>query len=228
MLTRAKVMGPSLNGKWIINIPILNGIPDDEAEGQELKNSYNVKISENSKLEKTNQKSNYAIVKESYDDWDTRELKFNGYSNAKVKVDSWSTEVEVENKDVINENSAEYFTEAIVCNIGGVSNLIKTGDIVIVGFEDNDMGRPIILGHLLTTSLMDKMSDYPNMHLNTLSIDNTANLPLNTKIDIPANNSNEKLLKLTTEDISNLWYFYKNFLETFGSIQNLNNKINSK
>jgi hypothetical protein len=41
---------------------------------------------------------------------------------------------------------SDFTTEATVCGIGGIQNYINVGDTVYVGFEDNDMGRAIILG----------------------------------------------------------------------------------
>ena len=47
-----------------------------------------------------------------------------------------------------NATETNELSEAIVCSLPNSSNLVNIGDIVIIGFEDNDTSKPIILGHL--------------------------------------------------------------------------------
>lgn len=42
----------------------------------------------------------------------------------------------------------EIFAEASVVCIPGIEVHLEVDDIVVVGFEDNDIGKPIILGYL--------------------------------------------------------------------------------
>ena len=37
---------------------------------------------------------------------------------------------------------------ATICSLPNISNQLSVGDVVFVGFEDNDIGKPVILGHL--------------------------------------------------------------------------------
>lgn len=52
--------------------------------------------------------------------------------------------MEFNKKELVN---AELNWAAIVC-IPGLEIEYKVGDIVVVGFEDNDLGSPIVLGYL--------------------------------------------------------------------------------
>ena len=37
---------------------------------------------------------------------------------------------------------------ATLCSLPNSKNILAKGDVVFVGFEDNDIGKPVILGHL--------------------------------------------------------------------------------
>ena len=39
---------------------------------------------------------------------------------------------------------------ATICVLPNISNVLNVGDIVFVGFEDNDLSKPIILGQLFS------------------------------------------------------------------------------
>ena len=47
-----------------------------------------------------------------------------------------------------NATETNELSEAIICSLPNSGNLVNIGDIVIIGFEDNDTSKPIILGHL--------------------------------------------------------------------------------
>lgn len=203
MLTRAKVIESADNNKgykWWVNIPILNGIPDNESEGESQRKLYNAKVQTNSLLKEEDQKSKTAIVKETYEDWDTRALKFNGSNSNGDKVDSWN----------FYNQREDFLTQASVCGIGGISNYINVGDTVIVGFEDNDMGKPIILGHLLTQKLEENRDTYPSLNLQSLKVignsngfnDNTS-LPNTTKFKFPDGSV------ITITQLQDMLNFYK-------------------
>lgn len=197
-------------GKWWVNIPILNGIPDSESEGKALKDIYDDAVKINSKKEESKREKPHAIVKQSYEKWDNRLDKFQGYDNKGNKVESWDP---IWND--LNQYEAEFFMEASVCSIGGVSNIIHIGDIVIVGFEDNDMGKPIILGHLLTDSLNtstyydNESRSFPSLKLGALGVKESVTLPSNTTFTLPTGKT------VTMADLSELLNFYKSFNDAF-------------
>ena len=92
----------------------------------------------------------------------------------------------------IYENSAskslpngEYILEAVVCYSPGTIGGFKEGDCVFVSFEDNDNGRPIILGKLYRGNEPTPSSYFQGDSLNVQTV---AHLPSNTSIgSIPAN-----------------------------------------
>lgn len=62
----------------------------------------------------------------------------------------------------------------------GIEINYNINDVVIVGFEDNNVGRPIVLGYLKLDGVdLDK-----ELHINAtdLTVSSKANLPLNTNI----------------------------------------------
>ena len=89
--------------------------------------------------------------------------------------------------------------EATLCTLPNAQNVVNPGDIVYVAFENNDMGRPVILGHLYqepsrTTTCID-------LQLRTLKVEDKVNskvssakLPYNTSIDMVTANDMQKLL----------------------------------
>lgn len=54
------------------------------------------------------------------------------------------------------------------------------GDIVYVGFEDNDRGHPVVLGYLLRTFDTTDIENAPSVRLNSAEVTDNVNLPYNT------------------------------------------------
>lgn len=67
---------------------------------------------------------------------------------------------------------------AITCSPAGVISNFKVGDVVIVGFEDNMIGKPVILGYLNN----GKADSLPDINALSLNIVTEAKLPYNTMI----------------------------------------------
>lgn len=63
----------------------------------------------------------------------------------------------------------------------GIYNSLQEGDVVLVGFEDNDAGNPVILGHLYREALNNIQSS-PTIIADVLQVNNQTNLPTNTTI----------------------------------------------
>lgn len=63
----------------------------------------------------------------------------------------------------------------------GVYNSLQEGDVVLVGFEDNDAGNPVILGHLYREAL-NNIQSFPTVIADVLQVNNQVNLPTNTTI----------------------------------------------
>lgn len=70
-------------------------------------------------------------------------------------------------------------SEATICTIPNYAPNVRVDDIVYVGFEDNDYGRPILLGYLYT----DKdIETYGDLVLGSLEVKTNATLPKDTSI----------------------------------------------
>ena len=86
-------------------------------------------------------------------------------------------------------NSAQFtaipdLPSAAICSLPSSHPNLQQGDVVILGFENNDLGKPIILGHLYRESMTNTMID---LDVTSLSVINAATLPGNTSIgDIAA------------------------------------------
>lgn len=63
----------------------------------------------------------------------------------------------------------------------GIYNSLQKDDVVIVGFENNNMGTPIIIGQLYRESL-NALKEFPTITTDVLTVNNQVNLPKNTTI----------------------------------------------
>lgn len=68
---------------------------------------------------------------------------------------------------------------ATLCMLPNTHPNLQVGDIVFVGFEDNDMGKPVILGCLYCETLSDS---YASMTLNSLEVNVNTHLSAETEI----------------------------------------------
>lgn len=79
--------------------------------------------------------------------------------------------------------------------VPGIYNGYKTGDIVFIGFEENKMELPVILGKLFISSSTEASSARGNLSGNSLVITDTAQLPYYTIFDCKEISQNNKLYK---------------------------------
>ena len=111
----------------------------------------------------------------------------------------------------------EYLSDATLCTLPNSDNIINVGDIVYVAFEDNDAGRPVILGHLYTgTSKTNTIID-----LNVREL-NVTDKPTNGRYSIASANlpSNTRIGNLTYYDILDAVNFVKAFESSGFNISN--------
>lgn len=110
---------------------------------------------------------------------------------------------------------------ATLCMLPNTHPNLQVGDIVFVGFEDNDMGKPVILGCLYCETLSDS---YASMTLNSLEVNVNTHLSAETEIgsttafDIK-NLSNTKgnlqaQIDIIKEEISKLQEDFNTFVQT--------------
>lgn len=75
--------------------------------------------------------------------------------------------------------STDNLYEACICTLPNCYINVQVGDIVILGFEDDDISQPIILGCLYAKDITDSKIDLISNSLQAL---NSATLPQNTSI----------------------------------------------
>ena len=77
--------------------------------------------------------------------------------------------------------------------VPGIYNSYKTGDVVFIGFEENKMELPVILGKLFVSTSAEAGSYRGNVSGNSLAITDTAQLPYSTIFDFSKIAQNNKL-----------------------------------
>lgn len=82
-----------------------------------------------------------------------------------------------------NATANENLSYATVCITTNLNNSLNVGDIVYVSFEDNDKGKPVILGQLYKEE-MNTLADIKlnSANINQLTINKNVSLPQNTSI----------------------------------------------
>ncbi len=81
--------------------------------------------------------------------------------------------------DSRNGTSVNDLSYATICTIPNSNNTVNVGDVVFVSFEDDDLGKPVILGHLLKS---DPTETYQDLQLRLLTTTSTTKLNKDTYI----------------------------------------------
>lgn len=81
--------------------------------------------------------------------------------------------------DGVKSNKNEVLNSATICTLPSIDNVVTVGDIVFVGFEDNDLGKPIVIGQLFSSKSNNTKSD---LKLNTLYTESITKLSSSTWI----------------------------------------------
>ncbi len=79
--------------------------------------------------------------------------------------------------------------------VPGIYNSYKTGDVVFIGFEENRMELPVILGKLFVAASAEAESYRGNLSGNSLAITDTAQLPYSTVFNYDKISQNNTLYK---------------------------------
>lgn len=85
---------------------------------------------------------------------------------------------------------SEDLNEAVICTLPQVAPNVNVGDVVFVAFEDNNFGKPVVIGYLYRENIGNSK---PDMVINSLSVDLSAHLTEDTTIG-----------DVTSEDIKHL------------------------
>lgn len=101
------------------------------------------------------------------------------------KIDEFQYKVRIPIFDRTSDST--YFTDTAELAIAvasvpkGITNTLEVNDIVFVGFEDNNIANPVILGQLYNEKLLKQH----NLHIQARSIDieESVNLPMGTTLN---------------------------------------------
>ena len=109
-------------------------------------------------------------------------------------VDRYTVKVRMPLLNRIRNNSGNVLSddlnEAVICTLPKYDPNINTGDVVFVAFEDNDYGKPVVIGYLYRENMNETLGD---IVLNTLNVNLSAHLTEDTTIG-----------NVSSEDIANL------------------------
>lgn len=78
----------------------------------------------------------------------------------------------------ISEEDKKFTVQAEVCSLSGSKTYYQNGDIVIVGFIDNEMSSPIIIGTYLTEYMQNNRITKPYISVDSISVVQQAVLPM--------------------------------------------------
>lgn len=101
------------------------------------------------------------------------------------KIDEFQYKVRIPIFDRTSDST--YFTDTAELAIAvasvpkGITNTLEVNDIVFVGFEDNNIANPVILGQLYNEKLLKQH----NLHIQARSIDieESVSLPMGTTLN---------------------------------------------
>lgn len=88
----------------------------------------------------------------------------------------------------------ENLPSATYCSVANIQTPLSIGDVVYVAFEDNDMSKPVIIGHLYRKA---GQNAEVGLQLSTLSTDSTTKLSTDTWIGKVTPNELASLSKIT-------------------------------
>lgn len=91
---------------------------------------------------------------------------------------------------------------ATLCTLPNISNVVNAGDIVFVEFEENDYGRPVILGQLYRPQASTNNNTCVDLRVRSIEVNDKrggmstsrATLPYNTTIGTRSFDDMSKLL----------------------------------
>lgn len=98
-------------------------------------------------------------------------------------IDNYSAKVRLpifnKSKDAIGATPLDELSEAIICTLPNSVLGLQVGDIVIVGFEDNNINKPIVLGYLSAEDITTSGAD---LQVNSLKVKLDTHLSEDTSI----------------------------------------------
>lgn len=111
-----------------------------------------------------------------------------------------------------------FIQQATIINQPGIYGGYKAGDIVVVGFEDNELSRLVLLGKLYT-GVKNETEARGTINCQSLSVETKSSLPINTSIIANKSDINVDVAGNAVDNKS------KNLVEIINRINNLENNI---
>ena len=96
-------------------------------------------------------------------------------------------------ENVANATPKEDLAEAIFCTMPGIKIIPAVGDVVIVGFEENTQGKPVILGFLYSQNGLKSISNYK---LDSLNVSGSITVGDNASLQDTVNNLSNTVKEL--------------------------------
>ena len=103
---------------------------------------------------------------------------------------------------------------ALVNIAPGIYNNLEVGDVVLIGFEENAMEKPIILGKLFRGGNVESTIRGGGGVFDTLKVNSKVNLPASTAFGFPATSKNEYKDFVTPKNIADYIKWLENFSKT--------------
>lgn len=111
-----------------------------------------------------------------------------------------------------SDNNKDFISEATLCYSPGTYNAINIGDIVVVGFQDNELSRPIIIGKFFSS----------DEELNAVGLNKVETLFVNTKATLP---NNTQLGDISVSDIKKLMTEIEIIKDKLDSLSNIDDTL---
>ena len=102
----------------------------------------------------------------------------------------------------------DQLNDATLCTLPNSNNIVNVGDIVYVAFEDNDAGRPVILGHLYTGT--SKTNTTIDLNIRELNVKDSQSMG-KTSIASASLPKNTAIGDITYDDLANVVNFVREF-----------------
>lgn len=158
MITEAYIISevPNTDGlKWYISIPALHGLPDSAEEASIFRQF----------RQQQEELKNNSVDKKPKTAFERFLIALRGRVNTNPLIDI--------------EPYKEFIIEAYTCGVEGCVVKYLPGDVVIVGFLNNEIGSPIILGANLYKNRENKVTK-PTINAISINVEQGASLPSDT------------------------------------------------
>ena len=132
------------------------------------------------------------------------------YKDAFTPSNKFKVRIPVLHGDGVAQDSTKdpLLPSATVCGVPNSDYNYQAGDVVFVDFEENDYGKPVIMGSLYTTE--SRTNTLPNLRVGTLDATpvNREGVPSANRVNLPENTT---IGDITYKDLKSLIALRNNF-----------------